>query len=73
MYITNVTGYDNLTLCDCTNNDNSGNNIEIILQLSTIFPCGLSPICLISFMVYVLVKPLFNKKDGEIFIPKSPC
>ena len=72
MYITNVTDYDNITdynnisslydnstLCNCTNNDN---NIEIIIPLFTIITCGMSLICLISPMVYTLIKPLFNKK-----------
>ena len=55
----NITDYDNLTLCNCTNNDN---NIEIVIPLITIIPCGMSLICLISLMVYTLIKPLFNKK-----------
>ena len=29
MFTTNVTEYDNLTLCNCTNNDNNDNIIEI--------------------------------------------
>ena len=67
MYIANVIDYDNITdsdnmtLCTCTNNDND-NNIEIIIPLITIIPCGLSLICLISLMVNTLTKPLFNKK-----------
>ena len=76
MYITNVTDYDSITdydnitslndistLCYCTNNDNNGNNIEIIIPVFTIFPCGMSLICLISLMVYTLIKPLFNIKE----------
>ena len=78
MYITNVTNdcdnitssnytdydnitssNDNLTLSNCTNNDN---NIEIIIPLFTIIPCGMSLICLISLMVYTLVKPLITNK-----------
>ena len=51
MYRTNVTDYDNLTLCICTNNDNSDKNVGIIIPFFTIIPCGLSFICLISFMV----------------------
>ena len=62
MYITNVSDDDNLTLCNCTNNENNDNNIEIITHLLTKIPCGLSLICLISLMMYTLVKPLFNKK-----------
>ena len=57
----NVTDYDNLTLRNCTNNDNNDNIIEILIPLFTIIPCGLSLICLISLMVYTLIKPLFNK------------
>ena len=60
MYITNITDdYDNISLCNCTNNEN---NIEIIIPLITIFPCRLSLICLISLMLYTLIKPLFNNK-----------
>ena len=58
MYITNIIDDYNETLSinnNCTNNDN---NIEIILPLFTIIPCGLSFICLISLMVYTLVKPI---------------
>ena len=62
MYITNVTEKDNLTLCNCTNIDNKDNNIEIIRPLFTIVPCGLSLICLISLMVYTLIKPFFSNK-----------
>ena len=69
MYITNVTDYDNITplndnstLCNCTNNDNNENTIEIITPLFTIIPCGMSLICLISLMAYTLIKPLLNKK-----------
>ena len=64
MDIINVTDYDNITdsditLCNCTNNDT---NIEIVIPLITIIPCAMSLICLVSLMVYKLIKPLFNKK-----------
>ena len=61
MFITNITDDYNDTLSinnNCTNNDN---NIEIIVPLFTIIPCSVSFLCLISFMVYTLVKPLFKK------------
>ena len=60
MNITNVTDdYDNIT-SNCTNNEN---NIDIIIPaLLFTIPCGLSFLCLISLMVYTLIKPLFNKK-----------
>ena len=51
----NVIDYDKITDCDnmvsfnCTNNEN---NIEIVIPLITIIPCGLSLIGLISFLVY---------------------
>ena len=60
MYITIITDDYNDTLSiknNCTNNDT---NIEIIIPLFTIIPCGLSIICLISLMVYTLIKLLFN-------------
>ena len=59
MYITKTTDDYNDTLSInniCTNNDN---NIEIIIPLLTIIPCGMSPICLISLLVYTPIKPLF--------------
>ena len=62
MFITNNTDEYNDTLSinnNCTNNDY---NIEIIIPLFTIKPCSLSFICLISLMVYTLIKHLFNKK-----------
>ena len=66
MCITNVTDDYNDTLSlnnNCTNNDNNENNIEILITLFTKIPSGMSLICLISFMVYTLLKPLFNKKN----------
>ena len=62
MYITNITDDFNDTLSinnNCTNNDN---NIEIVMPLITIIPCGSSLIYLISLMVYTLIKPLLRKK-----------
>ena len=70
MYITNFTNvhdkitsnnYDQLTLCNCTSNDNIDTKIEIVISLFTIIPCGMSLICLISLMVYTLMKPLLSK------------
>ena len=71
MNITNVTDYDNITssnysdygnmtLCNCTINEN---NIDIIIPafLFTI-PCDLSILCLLSLMVYTSIKLLFNNK-----------
>ena len=57
MYISNITkdydkitstDHDNITLTNCTNSEN---NIEIKIPLFTVIPCGMSLICLISFMV----------------------
>ena len=71
MYISNITDDYNDTLTTNITNDyndnllsnftNSENNIEIIKPSFTIIPCGMSLICLISLMVYTLIKPLFNK------------
>ena len=59
MHITNVTDdYDNMTLSNCTNNENK---IDIVIPALLItIPCGLSFLCLMSLMVYTLIKPLFN-------------
>ena len=65
----NVTDYDNMTddyndslpiNINCTANDK---NFHLIIPtiLLTI-PCGLSFLCLMSLMVYTLIKPLFNNK-----------
>ena len=60
MYIAIITNdYDNITSTNCTNSEN---NIEIVIPLNTIIPCGMSPICLLSLMVYTLNEPLFNIK-----------
>ena len=55
----NYSHSDNMTLTNCTNSEN---NIEIVIPLITIIPCGMSLICFISLMVYTLIKPLFNNK-----------
>ena len=59
MYVTNITeDYDNITLCNCTDNEN---DIDIILPtLLFTKPCCLSFLCLISIMVSTLIKPLIN-------------
>ena len=45
---------------NCTVNEN---NIDIIIPaLLFTIPCGISLLCLISIMVYTLIKPIFNKK-----------
>ena len=62
MYITNITDDYNVTFSVNKNCTNSENNIEILIPLFTIISCGMSLICLISLMVYTLIKPLFNKK-----------
>ena len=64
MYIINVTDYDNIpstniSLCNYTNNDK---NIDIVIPLITIIPCGMSLICLIFLMIYIIIKPLIRKK-----------
>ena len=63
MYIANVTDDYNDTISinnNCTNNEN---NIDIFIPaLLFTLPCGLSFLCLMSLMVYTLIKPLFNSK-----------
>ena len=60
MHIANVIDdYDKRTPTNCTNNEN---NIDIIIPtLLFTIPCGLSFFCLMSLMVYTLIKRLINK------------
>ena len=63
MYITNnADDYDNITEYDKTTDTNNCNIDIIIPVLLFTIPCGLSFLCLISLMVYTLIKPLINKK-----------
>ena len=56
----NITDYDDTSSCNCTDSEN---DIDIIIPaLLFTIPCGLSLICLMSLMVYTLIKPLINKK-----------
>ena len=61
MYVTNITDdNENMALCNCTDNEN---DIDIIIPaLLFTIPYGISFLCLISLMVYTLVKPLIYKK-----------
>ena len=61
MYISNITDDYKDTLSVNNNCTNIENNIEIVITLITIIPCAMSLICLISLMVYTLVKPLLKK------------
>ena len=60
-----------MTFSDFTNKEN---NIDIIIPtLFFTIPRGLSCLCLISFMVFTLSKPLFNKKMMEkVLYPNHP-
>ena len=63
MNITNITDdYDNITEYDNTTDTNNCNIDIIIPALLITIPCGISFLCLISLMVYTLVKPLINRK-----------
>ena len=61
MYVTNITDdYDNMSSYNCTDSEN---DIDIIIPaLLFTIPCGLSFLCLMSLIVYTLIKSLFNKK-----------
>ena len=60
MTITNIT--DDITEYDKTTDTNDCIIDIIIPALLFTIPCGLSFLCLISLMVYTLVKPLITKK-----------
>ena len=60
MYVTNIPDdYDKFTN-NCNNNEIT---IDIIIpRILLTIPCGLLFLCLMSLMVYTLIKPLFNNK-----------
>ena len=60
MNVTNITDDSNNT--DILDENNNCNIDIIIPALLFKIPCGLSFLCLISLMVYTLIKPLINKK-----------
>ena len=61
MYVMNVTDdYNDTFLSNCTINEK--NNDIILPTLLLTIPYGLSFLCLMSLMVYALIKPLFNNK-----------
>ena len=63
MYITNITDdYNNITEYDNTTDTNNCNIDIIIPALIFTKPCSLSFLCLISLMVYTLIKPLINNR-----------
>ena len=65
MYVTNITdGFDYFTdLCFTNNCTIKEINTDIIIQsLILSIPCGPSFLCLVSLMVYTLIKPLINNK-----------
>ena len=67
MYITNITDENNDTLSISNKYTNNDNTIEIIIPLFTIIPRGMSLVCLISLMVYTLIKLLLSKKSSKDF------
>ena len=62
MYITIITDDYNDTLSINNNSTNKDKKIEVVIPLITKIPCAFSHICLISLMVYTVIKPLFSKK-----------
>ena len=51
---------DNMTLTNCTNNENN-----IVISIPTLLltiPCGGSFLCFMSLLVYTLIKIFFNNK-----------
>ena len=61
MYVLNITyDSDNITF---TNYTNIEKNIDIIIPtLLLTIPCGLSFLCLMSSLIYTLIKPLISNK-----------
>ena len=65
MYIANITDDYNDTITINNNCTDNYNNIVLeitpLLTLSRIVPCGMSLVCLISFMAHTLTKTFFKK------------
>ena len=61
-YVLKITDeYDKFTSSNCTNSEkNIDKSIPTILLT---IPCGLSFLCLISLMIYPLIKPLITNKS----------
>ena len=60
MNITEITD-DNVTLCNCTNDDdNKILEISPLFLIIAIIPCALSIICCLSFLSYGFIKVLIN-------------
>ena len=61
--------YNNTLSPNCTSNEN---NFDIIIPtLILTIPFGLSFSCLMSLMLYKLIKPFFNNKKEEVSLPNS--
>ena len=70
MYVTNTTDdFGNVTLTSCTGNENFIDLTKPLLLLA--IPCGLSFFCSMSLITYAIIKPLYNKKNGEVSLPNS--
>ena len=61
MNITNITD-DNMSLCNCPDDDNMMLEISPLFLIIAIIPCLFSIICVISFLSYGFIKVLINKK-----------
>ena len=68
----NVTDYDLMTdVYICTINENNNDVFKPALLFT--IPCGLTILCLMSLLVYTLIKPLFKNKQMEKFLyPNCP-
>ena len=55
---------DNISICNCTNDDDGIMTIEIssLFLIIAIISCLLSIICCISFLSYNFIKVIINKK-----------
>ena len=67
MYVANVTDYDNMTdvyddsLLQKNNCSDNEINIDIVIRtLLLTIPCGISFLCLLSLMVYTIIKTFFR-------------
>ncbi len=64
MNVTEIFDNDNISICNCTDDNDSFMTIEItpINLIIAAIPCAISLICCLSFLSFSFIKVLINKK-----------
>ena len=64
MNVTEIFDNDNISICNCIDDNDSFMTIEItpIYLIIAAIPCAISLICCLSFLSFSFIKVLINKK-----------